>query len=103
MGKVINFGFNADPVPSGHLNYWDKEQDIHLVSDSITSFTQTGPNKVTFTGTGHVGSSMVTFQVEVEDNGEPGIGNDRFKIVIMGPVTSMRDGTLTQGNIQIHY
>ena len=104
MGKTVNFGFNAfEPTPSGQLNYLDKENNIHLVSDSITSFTQTGPNKVTFTGTGHVGSSMVTFQVDVEDNGEPGIGNDKFRIVIMGSVTSTRDGTLTQGNIQFHY
>jgi hypothetical protein len=50
-----------------------------------------------------VGSSMVTFQVDVEDNGEPGIGNDKFRIVIMGSITSTRDGTLTQGNIQFHY
>ena len=101
MGKVVNFGFNADPVPSGHLNYWDKDNDIHLVSDSITSFTQTGPKKVVFTGNGHVGNNPVMFQVEIEDNGEPGIGNDRFKIVITG--YPIREGVLTQGNIQIHY
>lgn len=99
--KVVNFGFNADPTPSGHLNYWDKEQDIHLVSDSIDSFMQTGPNEVTFTGTGHVGAGISQFTVKVQDNGEPGT-NDTFMIVITGAGASTRSGTLSQGNIQIH-
>jgi hypothetical protein len=99
--KVVNFGFNADPTPSGHLNYHDTEQDIHLVSDSIDSFTQTGPNQVTFTGTGHVGALPSQFTVTVQDNGEPGT-NDTFSIVITGAGASSRSGTLSQGNIQIH-
>lgn len=99
--KVVNFGFNADPTPSGHLNYHDKEQDIHLVSDSIDSFAQTGPNEVTFTGTGHVGAGVSQFTVKVQDNGEPGT-NDTFMIVITGAGASTRSGTLSQGNIQIH-
>jgi hypothetical protein len=101
LGKVVDFGFNADPVPSGHLNYWDKENNIHLVSDSITSFTQTGPNTVVFSGIGHIGNTTVMFTVEVEDNGEPGT-NDTFKIMITGGYPP-RAGVLTQGNIQIHY
>lgn len=99
--KAVNFGFNADPTPSGHLNYWDKEQDIHLVSDSIDSFMQTGPNEVTFTGTGHVGAGVSQFTVKVQDNGEPGT-SDTFTIVITGAGASTRSGTLSQGNIQIH-
>jgi hypothetical protein len=54
-----------------------------------------------FTGTGHIGSTPVMFQVEVEDNGEPGT-SDTFKIVITGGYPP-RAGVLTQGNIQIHY
>lgn len=101
MGKTVNFGFNADALPSGHLNYKDKEQNIHLVSDAITTFTQTGPNSVMFTGRGRVGSQMVEFTVWIEDNGEPGT-NDYFKIVITGGVASTREGRLTTGNIQFH-
>ena len=101
LDKAVNFGFNADPTPSGHLNYWDNAQNIHLVSDAITSFSQTGPNEVTFTGTGHVGTGPSTFTVTVQDNGEPGT-NDTFSIVIMGAGASSRSGTLSQGNIQIH-
>jgi hypothetical protein len=100
--KAIDFGFNADPIPSGHLNYWDKEMDIHLVSDSIDTFTPgPGPNEVTFTGQGHVGAGMSQFTVKVQDNGEPGT-NDTFMIVITGAGASTRSGTLSRGNIQIH-
>lgn len=101
LAKVVNFGFNVDPVPSGHLNYQDKEQNIHLISDQITSFMQTGPNTVEFTGVGRIGSTMVMFKVTVEDKGEPG-RMDTFRIEITGPITSTRAGTLTQGNIQFH-
>jgi hypothetical protein len=104
LDKAVNFGFNAEPMSStasGHLNYQDQQMNIHLVSDSITSFTQSGPNEVTFTGTGHVGAGPSTFKVTVQDNGEPGT-NDTFSIVIMGAGASSRSGTLSQGNIQIH-
>lgn len=102
VAKVVSFRFNVDPVPSGHLNYQDKEQNIHLVSDQITSFSQSGPNEVKFSGVGRIGRQTVMFTVTVQDNGEPGIGNDRFEIQIMGAVTSSRAGPLTQGNIQFH-
>jgi hypothetical protein len=102
VGKTVNFAFNVDPVPSGHLNYQDKEQNIHLVSDRITSFTQSGPNEVTFSGVGHIGNQIVMFTVKVQDNRESGIGYDRFEITITGPISSSRAGLLTQGNIQFH-
>jgi hypothetical protein len=102
LDKSATFGFNADNTPSGHLNYWDKPMGIHLVSDSITSFTPgPGPNEVTFTGTGHVGVGPSTFTVTVQDNGEPGT-SDMFSITIVGTGASNRSGTLSQGNIQIH-
>ncbi len=86
---------------SDPLNYQGKQQDVHLVSDSIDSFTKTGPNEVTFTGPGHVGAGISQFTVKVQDNGEPGT-NDTFMIVITGAGASTRSGTLSQGNIQIH-
>lgn len=102
MGKVINFGFNADDTPSGHLNYKDKDpsQNFHLISEEILTFTQTAVNRVEFTGTGRIGSEIVMFRVVVEDNGEPG-SNDKFQIEIIGR-SYTRSGNLTQGNIQFH-
>ena len=102
LNKLVSFGFNADNIPSGHLNYQDKGEDIHLVSDSIDTFSyDPGTNEVTFTGRGHVGRDLVLFTVKVQDNGEPGT-NDRFSIMITGARTSARSGVLTQGNIQFH-
>jgi hypothetical protein len=102
LNKLVSFGFNADNTPSGNLNYQDKGEDIHLVSDSIDSFSyDPGTNEVTFMGRGHVGRDPVLFTVKVQDNGEPGT-NDRFSIMITGARTSSRSGVLTQGNIQFH-
>lgn len=101
LAKVVSFGFNADRSMSGHLNYQDKEQGIHLVSTRILTFVETGPNEVTFSGTGTVGRDPVNFEVTVRDNGEPG-KNDFFRIEISGTHTSTRAGNLSQGNIQVH-
>ena len=102
LNKVVNFGFKVDNLPSGHMNYQDDEQNIHLISDSIDSFTyDPATNEVTFTGRGHIDRDMVFFTVKVQDNGEPGT-NDRFSIQITGTRNSSRSGPLTQGNIQFH-
>jgi hypothetical protein len=101
FAKVVSFSFNADRTPSGHLNYQDKEQGIHLVSTKILTFVETGPNEVTFSGTGTVGRDPVNFEVTVRDNGEPG-KNDFFRIEISGTHMSSRAGNLSQGNIQVH-
>ena len=97
----VSFNFNADNSPTGHLNYRDDAEGIHLVSSRITTFLQTGSNEVTFSGTGTIGDVAVAFEVTVVDNGEPG-RNDVFRIEISGGRTSSRSGTLTRGNIQVH-
>ena len=84
------------------MNYQDDEQNIHLISDSIDSFTyDPSTNEVTFTGRGHIDRDLVFFTVKVKDNGEPGT-NDMFSIQITGTRNSFRSGPLTQGNIQFH-
>jgi hypothetical protein len=100
--KVVNFGFKVDQIPSGQLNYKDDEQDIHLVSDSIDSYSyDPSTNQLTFSGRGHVDRDIVFFTVTVKDNGEPGT-SDTFSISITGSRTSSRSGTLSKGNIQFH-
>jgi VCBS repeat-containing protein len=99
---VVNFGFKVDQIPSGQLNYKDDEQDIHLVSDSIDSYSyDPSTNQLTFSGRGHVDRDIVFFTVTVKDNGEPGT-SDTFSISITGSRTSSRSGTLSKGNIQFH-
>lgn len=101
LGKTISFEINADDLPSGRLKYQDKEQNINFASDRITGFTRLASNKVMFSGEATINGQAVMFTVEVEDNGEPGT-NDRFKITITGAANSMREGALTQGNVQFH-
>ena len=101
LGKVVSFEINVDDLPSGRLKYSDKEQNINFASDKITGFTRVSANKVIFTGEATINGQKVMFTVEVEDNGEPGT-SDRFKITLTGAATSMREGALTQGNIQFH-
>jgi hypothetical protein len=101
LGKTVSFEINAHDLPSGRLRYNDKEQSIDFASDRITTFTRVTSNKVVFTGEATINGEKVTFTVEVEDNGDAGT-SDRFKITITGAVTSMREGALTQGNIQFH-
>ena len=49
-----------------------------------------------------------TFRVDMQDNGEPGIGVDRFRIRLSGPTSydsnafAANGGLLTAGNIQVH-
>lgn len=100
LAKVVSFGFNADKSLSGRLNYQDKEQAIHLVSTKILTFVETGPNEVTFSGTGTVDRDPVNFEVTVRDNGNG--RNDFFRIEISGTHMSTRAGNLSQGDIQVH-
>lgn len=101
LGKTVQFSFNAHAVPSGHVNYMDRDLGIHLVSESVDVFAETGSNEVTFSGTGRVDRDPVAFTITVRDNGEPG-RDDYFSIDITGAVTSSREGQLDSGNIQVH-
>ncbi len=100
LGKTVSFEINVDDLPSGRLKYHDKEQNIDFASDRVTSFTRLATNKITFSGEATINGQTVMFTVEVEDNGAG--TSDRIKITITGAANSMREGTLTQGNIQFH-
>jgi len=103
-GKA-NFGFVAGFKPnhdtlSGNLNYVDRAADIHLKSQSITSYSGEG-NTRTFSGTATInGESGFNYTVTVSDNGEPGKGNDIFSIEISNGYRA--SGVLAGGNIQLH-
>jgi photosystem II stability/assembly factor-like uncharacterized protein len=94
----------------GHLNYKDTANNIDLRSASIAFVSVLIDGKhATIKGTAIVnGSSGYTFDVHVEDNGEPGRGADRFRIELSGPTSydsnayAANGGLLTGGNIQVH-
>jgi hypothetical protein len=79
----------------GHLNYADQAAKLHLDSTAITSVTCSG-NHVTFTGSGRVNHTMVTFQVDAIDGGKGGHG-DSFSIHWNGYSAS---GSLQSGDIR---
>jgi hypothetical protein len=99
-GKIRSFTLNVDRTPSGNFKFRDSMDNFSLNSTSISSYAQTGPNQVTFSGTGMIDRDTVTFDVTVEDNGEKGT-DDFFKISIPARNYS-HSGTLSQGNIQAH-
>jgi PKD domain len=114
IGDHLNFDFTAQPDNNnsfkGNLNYSDKTNNIDLKSTSITFVSILSDNKhATLKGTATVnGTSGYTFRVDMEDNGEPGKGVDRFRIRLNGPTNydsnafAANGGLLTAGNIQAH-
>jgi hypothetical protein len=99
-GGRASFGFNArneDGVASGHLNYKNHASGAHL-NCTVDVFTELTPTTAKFEGTCSPNSAASSFSAEVEDNGEPGKGKDKFEITYGA---NTEGGTLTAGNIQI--
>jgi len=109
-GKNVNFGFVAQykgTSPSGNLQFHDHATDTKLQSDSIDTLEIWGSaTRARYNGTATVnGIGGYNFSVYVEDNGEPGIGVDRFSIEIWDSTKTLiyyANDTLKGGNIQIH-
>ena len=114
IGDARGFDFEDQPdgnnVFKGNLNYKDTTNNIDLRSTSITFVSILSDNQhATVKGTATVnGISGYTFRVDLEDNGEPGDGVDRFRIRISGPASydsnafAANGGLLTAGNLQVH-
>jgi hypothetical protein len=99
-GGTANFGFTVQTkgnVASGQLEYQNHASDVNVHSTSITSLCVTG-NMAIFKGT--CGTSC-NFTVNIQDNGEPGNGVDKFTISVNGgPPEGV--APITNGNIQVH-
>jgi hypothetical protein len=102
-GVFCNFGFNfyrknaLQPV-RGQLNYQNKTTGEHVKSVQITNMQIVG-NTATISGTCTNNGLPCTFQLTVQDNGNPGKGKDTFQISGAGVVPN--GGTLSGGNIKI--
>ena len=104
------FGFNVQMVSTeqykGELQYVDHDFGYVVHSTSIDSLTiSVDGTTASFTGSCRVnGVKGYSFTVNVEDNGEPGVGVDRFQISINGPGLNYYTDNplLSGGNIQIH-
>ena len=97
-------GIQQDSTLTGHLVYIDHGAvDFSLESASITSFTASVCT-ATFKGNGTASSGgmtgNVTFEVTLQDNGEPG-RNDTFAIQVSGAFTYSANATLAGGNLEV--
>ena len=95
------FGFTARYTagmssPAGEVTYKDRATGQTFHSTAITNVTITATHAV-LKGTGEVDGVGVTFQVDVDDLGEPG-RSDTFAISWPGYASG---GTLNGGNIQV--
>jgi hypothetical protein len=102
-----NFGFNVyrkvqDGPVRGHLNYLNKETGEHVKSVQVLTLEVVG-NTAEFSGSCVVRQNNLetpcSFIVRVQDNGNPGKGNDVFEIEGIGVIPN--GGVLTGGNIKI--
>lgn len=101
-GGRSTFGFNAkqeNGVAGGHLNYLNHFTGAHL-DCTVALVTELTATTAKFQGTCSANSAASSFMAEVEDHGEPGKGNDKFKITYGS--TTDGGGTIRSGNIQIH-
>jgi hypothetical protein len=88
----------VDASVQGQLQYVNHASGAKVYSVEFTSFAIAG-NTATFGGVCTLNKAPCTFNVQVQDNGEPGT-NDVFVITVnAGP---SEGGTLRSGNIQIH-
>ncbi len=108
----VNFGAHGGCKNGqfwGHVNVLDHAYNppAHLRSTSITGYLMDPafPNARDICGTGVVdggaGSFTVTFRVRMEDNGEPGIGTDKFGLRLSNGY-DLSTRVLQGGNIQLH-
>jgi beta-propeller repeat-containing protein len=100
---IGTFGFivqrkTMDSAAQGQLQYVNHATKAKVHSEMFTTFVITG-NMATFGGTCTSNGVPCTFNVDVEDSGEPG-ENDKLTITVnVGPPEG---GTLRSGNIQVH-
>ena len=96
------FAYNAQyrsgmTAPKGSVTYDDTAAAVALRSTAVTRLVVSGSH-ATILGDGTVDGQPVSFRIEVDDRGEPGV-NDTFQISWPGYAAG---GTLNGGNVQIH-
>lgn len=95
-GGIKNGGF------WGHLTYIDHGPNGPKVKGTgVTAYTIVTPTTRHIEGTAEInGQGGFTYQVDVEDNGEPGRHSDTFALRLSNGYSA--SGLLDGGNIQIH-
>ncbi|MDP9225732.1 MAG: hypothetical protein M3P18_18205, partial [Actinomycetota bacterium] len=100
----IAFGFsvkNKDGSPQGECEVIDTSGlvDITIECVNVTSMVQTDTH-TTFLGNATINGAATTYRIDVDDNADPGVGADTFRIQTSSGY--LASGVLVSGNIQIH-
>ena len=92
-GGIKNGGF------WGHLLYINHQTRVKAKGTSVTAYVMTGPTTRHIEGTCDINGQPGTYQVDVDDRGEPGVADTISLRLSSGEVAV---GTLDGGNIQLH-
>jgi Mg-chelatase subunit ChlD len=104
-GDRATFGGNATAPTQGQEEYQDHgpaaDMNVHSIEVQAVTCNADGTAASIF-GTATIdGAGMFNFRIDVQDNGEPGTGTDRYRIRLSNGYDSGLQ-TLAGGNIQIH-
>jgi len=91
----------------GHLMYLDHGgKRLRVKGTAVTGYAiypAFKPNGRQTSGWADVDGTTESYEADVADDGEPGAGVDRFRLLLNGaPVTTPNDEYLAGGNIQLH-
>lgn len=84
----------------GHLLYVDHQNRVKAKGTSVTAYRITGPTTREIEGTCEINGREGTYRVDIDDQGEPGIGRDTIVLTLNN--IEVAAGTLNGGNIQLH-
>jgi hypothetical protein len=100
----VTFGFEArsdGETAQGHCEVVDHRTETKIVCLDVDTYVQTG-NGAIFYGNALINGESERYRIEVVDNGESGIGKDFFGIVVLSEIPYVAEGTLTEGDIEVH-
>jgi hypothetical protein len=106
-GSTANFGVTGGmkkDMLRGHLTYIDHGQPLKVKGTRVTAYVAIDAKTRRIAGTAKVnGQAGFTYEVDVTDNGEPGL-SDTFAIRVSNAsgFAYTAAGTLAGGNIQLH-
>jgi len=85
----------------GHHEYIDHGTGMKVHGTGVTAYFPTGTTSRHISGTAEInGQGGFTYDVDVADNGEPGVNVDTFAITLSNGYSA--SGKLGGGNIQLH-
>ncbi len=89
----------------GHLMYLDHGNRLRVKGTAVKgydTYPEFGPNGRQTSGSADVDGTAESYEADVADDGEPGRGVDRFRLLLNGARVTGLDDYLAGGNIQVH-